>query len=1179
MINRLLYVLFCYFLPAASFADPILVGRSPTHQSVNQPYNSNIVATFDENIIAGGGNVTLRNLTNPARSRVIAASDTTQVSISGRVLTIDPSVPLDADTDYAVQFASNAVFNATNVPYAGIPELDISSWNFRTGSPTVVDVLVVYTPAALAFHGTDAGMLAHIQANVAATNDAFARSGAIGQIRLVGTQLVSYVESSSYVDDLNRLTNTSDGIMDQVHTLRNTVGADLVCLLRRGVDSSLRGGLAWQPLSTAGEANRGFSVVQTEAALATLTFAHELGHNLGLGHARGDSQATGIFSDSLGYRFNGLSGTQFRTIMAASGSGTRISHFSNPEISFDGAATGVGPPSAANSANAARTMSIMMPAIAGFRAVATSNAPPTWSGNPFSAWDATVGQQYQTDLEINSTDLNSDVLTHTIVSGPSWLSLTDATLGRVTGTPTVANLGINEFTVQVTDGVNPAVEAIMRINVVAETGGTWLGVSGNWEDTNVWSGGNIPNGAGSSANFTGIDIATNQSIAVVQARTIGNLFFTDTNANSNDLSLSGSSLTIDVSSGPPTINVAQVERTLSISNRLSGTKGLRKMGSGTLILSGTNNYTGNTSIVAGTLRLAGSAFSTTARTYSISAGAVLHNANSQIPLGISTISGRGILRGSFINSIGTGRTLNLSMDAGGLIDVPSGESIFNGGWSSINWQQNLGNLNVDGSIDIWDGNAITAAALTGSGTIQCTTANGGATNFNLGANNGSGTFSGNITASGTRLVSLVKNGTGTQTFSGNATFRGTTTINGGALHFAKTQSLYAGNTPDWVKTKITVNNGGTLAINVGGTSEFTSGHVSTLLGGIGGSINNNGLCAGSTIGFDTTNAIGGNFVISQAIANTTGPGGGAVGLRKRGNNSLVLSGNSTYTGSTLVEQGILAVTGSLGASSVNVTGGILTGNGNYGGDVVIGAGAVHSLAVAATESSQDTSVIAGTLSMAGSTLNLTAASPPAPGIYVIATASVGITGIPTTINYNGIPGVISVDSSNTPHRLLLTIPTSSPYTMWSQQSFTFPFSLSSPSNNPDGDGMNNLQEFAFGSDPTVGGQTISYIANGAVTSGGLPFAMNLAAGGGVDFHAIFTRRKDHVVAGMNYTVQFSADLINWVNSNDAPVVLSGGESANPAVVEAVAVPYPLSVPIAGGGTKKPNFFRVVVTMQ
>ena len=73
--------------------------------------------------------------------------------------------------------------------------------------------------------------------------------------------------------------------------------------------------------------------------------AHEVGHNMGCCHALGDGggcPAEGglLFLYSNGHRFFGDSGTEWRTVMAYS-PGTRIQHFSNPEVLSDGQPTGV----------------------------------------------------------------------------------------------------------------------------------------------------------------------------------------------------------------------------------------------------------------------------------------------------------------------------------------------------------------------------------------------------------------------------------------------------------------------------------------------------------------------------------------------------------------------------------------------------------------------------------------------------------------------------------------------------------------------------------------------------------------------------------------------------------------------------------------------------------------------
>jgi hypothetical protein len=140
-----------------------------------------------------------------------------------------------------------------------------------------------------------------------------------------------------------------------------------------------------------------------------------------------------------------------------------------------------------------------------------------------------------------------------------------------------------------------------------------------------------------------------------------------------------------------------------------------------------------------------------------------------------------------------------------------------------------------------------------------------------------------------------------------------------------------------------------------------------------------------------------------------------------------------------------------------------------------------------------------------------------------------------------------------------------------------PDDVSNPSDNLDGDSLTNLLEFAFGTDPTTSTSgTISYIdlADGEVTAG-LQEARNLAVGSGVDFRAVFGRRKDYVAAGLTYTVQFSAGLDIWVSSNATPTRLSGISSNGS--IDAVSVPYPFFISTARG-VEKPTFFRIAVSL-
>ncbi|MBL9130646.1 MAG: choice-of-anchor D domain-containing protein, partial [Verrucomicrobiaceae bacterium] len=129
-----------------------------------------------------------------------------------------------------------------------------------------------------------------------------------------------------------------------------------------------------------------------------------------------------------------------------------------------------------------------------------------------------------------------------------------------------------------------------------------------------------------------------------------------------------------------------------------------------------------------------------------------------------------------------------------------------------------------------------------------------------------------------------------------------------------------------------------------------------------------------------------------------------------------------------------------------------------------------------------------------------------------------------------------------------------------------------PSNvDSDGDGLTNLAEFAFGTNPATGttpsaGFTGTF-ANVTLTTPGKPIAaFEPSPTGGVDNRALFTRRADSSSMGITYTVQFSATLGTWQNSTVTPTVLAAQNG-----VELVSVKFPASV-----GGKKARFMRIIV---
>jgi len=90
------------------------------------------VLTFNEAIAAGTGNITLKNLTDGTQA-TIAITDSSQASLNGSFLTINPTANLVGGKTYAIQIAAGALKDLSDNAFAGIA--DDTTWNFTTLAP------------------------------------------------------------------------------------------------------------------------------------------------------------------------------------------------------------------------------------------------------------------------------------------------------------------------------------------------------------------------------------------------------------------------------------------------------------------------------------------------------------------------------------------------------------------------------------------------------------------------------------------------------------------------------------------------------------------------------------------------------------------------------------------------------------------------------------------------------------------------------------------------------------------------------------------------------------------------------------------------------------------------------------------------------------------------------------
>jgi fibronectin-binding autotransporter adhesin len=492
------------------------------------------------------------------------------------------------------------------------------------------------------------------------------------------------------------------------------------------------------------------------------------------------------------------------------------------------------------------------------------------------------------DLNSNNEQINSLAL----VSGSSLtLGTGDLTLGSqanatwagtISGSAGSAITKIGNNTVSITgnntfDGdiyIDGGVIGFNHANAISSAGIIHIGVSGG------------ANNSSADISVNGVTIAADIVVeSGTGTRTIDQAVGSGTVTFSGDVTLN-KDLNVTAASG----------ETLVLSGAISGGNKVIKAQDGTVTLSGTSTYTGNTEIDAGTLNVAGDLSGSS----TIFLGNGGNSANATLAL-----SGSG-------SSLGT-LTVNTSAGAGTRnIDVTAGSHTIAGTTT----------VNRDTSISA-SGGSVTFGA------IDLDQASDFDLNINAGA--GSVTLGGTITAdSGASVIN--KSGSGTLTISGN---------NSGSSYLlniaAGTVALdHANAVGTAYSDKINFTGSGTLDVN-----------ANVAPAGLGIRVAN-----GATGTLDVNS--GNTFTVAGALANISGSGT----FTKTGAGTLTISGNSTYTGTFNQNQGVTDVQNTLSASSginvnggtlnvdgtagnVTMNGGTLTGSGGVG-DLVVGSGGVLS---------------------------------------------------------------------------------------------------------------------------------------------------------------------------------------------------------------------------------------------
>ncbi|EMF9157353.1 autotransporter-associated beta strand repeat-containing protein [Salmonella enterica] len=365
-------------------------------------------------------------------------------------------------------------------------------------------------------------------------------------------------------------------------------------------------------------------------------------------------------------------------------------------------------------------------------------------------------------------------------------------------------------------------------------------------------------------------------------------------------------------------------------NAISGSGQVVKSGDKMLTLSGANSYSGGTLISDGTLvasnvEALGTGDVTNNATLELNTGGDFTNNISGS--GQVVKSGDKMLTLSGSNTYTGGTTINDGMLVATSVEALGSGDVTNDAVLALNtggdFANNIGGTGSvvksgDETLTLSGSNTYTGGTLISSGTLVANDVNALGTgdvtdNATLMLNTG-GDFINNIGGTGR----VEKSGDDTLTLSGTNSYTGGTTISGGTLVATNVEALGTGDVTN--NATLELNTGGDFTNNISGSGQVVKSGDETLTLSGANSYTGGTLISSGTLVANDVNALGTGDVTDNAVLelNTGGDFDNAISgsgqVVKSGDETLTLSGANSYTGGTLISGGTLV------ASNVNALG-------------------------------------------------------------------------------------------------------------------------------------------------------------------------------------------------------------------------------------------------------------------
>lgn len=244
-----------------------------------------------------------------------------------------------------------------------------------TSASTVIDVMVAFDEHAQAYFGSVAATEDEIIEMVNLSNMTYVNSQVDLELALTNALDLNYTRNATdgTTDDspyLTAIRSKTDGVVDNLHTVRDANDADLVSMI---TDATSVCGLGRYPTTANPAESDAYTLVDGGCAVGNLSFPHEIGHNLCASHDPANAGNNPCDPDSYAH-FSVAN--NLRTVMSyandANGCNTctRIPYFSNPNVTYSGWVTGV-----TGARDNSRVISAWASTIAAYRTGGTGPGP------------------------------------------------------------------------------------------------------------------------------------------------------------------------------------------------------------------------------------------------------------------------------------------------------------------------------------------------------------------------------------------------------------------------------------------------------------------------------------------------------------------------------------------------------------------------------------------------------------------------------------------------------------------------------------------------------------------------------------------------------------------------------------------------------------------------------------